>query len=47
MSALVWWIGVAIVGGFLLMALAAAALMLRNYLRQRALRHLLGLRRAP
>ena len=47
MSDLVFYIGAFIVGGFLLMALGAAALMLRNYLRQRALRRLIGLRRAP
>ena len=47
MSDLTFYLGVGILGGFLLLALGAAALMLRNYTRQRAIRRLISSRRAP
>ena len=47
MSTLVYYLGVGILGAFVLAALGSAVLMLRNYTRQRAIRRLIGLRRAP
>ena len=47
MTTLVYNIGAVIVGGFLMLALVAAVLLLRNYIRRRALRYLIGWRRAP
>ena len=46
MNALACVVG-GLVCGFLGLALVAAALMLRNYVRQRALRRMIKLRRAP